>query len=388
MPNSIAHTGIRPFVAISFLALITETFAAFLFLIILQKAIALRANGFMYYQLKPVDDKLDENQEDLYDDSKINFHLISEMFLPIYLQVGFDLLCLVLFGVSEITNGLSGSQIFAVALHSRAVLPGFIWIGASLLIFMRRFLNRFIPVLSLIPLVILIVTVVCCLVVGNAIHNPIHSSWEYGASPLLIVLASLGGTARLMPYLVNFIQFERKSLIYFYLSIILAQITTTVLNILWCYAVLSVVPQTCNEIPSSFLNESFTTGDQHCNLTLLWARDNGIIATTPLSLILYQNYPQFRWAAVLVVLFVFMTTIISYLTAGLPLMTLITGINESFWKKYTSLVQKTQEQSDEDLLTNSAAERQRVWMCLACCSNAKNGISLKTAHVLISVPVI
>ncbi|EDV22775.1 uncharacterized protein TRIADDRAFT_58685 [Trichoplax adhaerens] len=170
LPNSIANTGIKPFIGVYFIALVVEIPLTFLVLVIIQKAAVLRKSGRLYAKLKQLnadnseDDDIDSDakgseNEKKFNDTEINFHLLSESFLPWFLQIAFDALCFGLLFNAEIANALSGSQVFGhlLRIKFKNILALFVWIEVFLLIFARRLLNLVIPIASLVRCIILLI---------------------------------------------------------------------------------------------------------------------------------------------------------------------------------------------------------------------------------------
>ncbi|RDD41683.1 hypothetical protein TrispH2_006227 [Trichoplax sp. H2] len=341
LPDTLSHSGIQPFIAVTALAFVVEVSLSYYFLAIVQKASAIRRNGHSYKYIKEdsddktIDQLLDEQQKD----SDVNLHMIAESFLPSYAIIIFDVVCFGTFFTCQVANVLSGSQAYGdlFNLSYKAIMPIYVWIGALLLIFGRYYLVNIISTISLIR---------CGLLT-------IMNDWHYVISPLFIALNAMGGTARMIPYLINLVKFNRKSMIYFFIATVCAQFTAAFLNIMWSYAVLYVVPQTCSQIPEKFFDTENASPENFCNLTLEWAKATGSIATTPLTTIFQRYYPQYQWTSVMVKILIMLSVTVSYLSTGLPLATWGIGVNKSIWKFFKK---GNTEKTDEELLKPSSTE--------------------------------
>lgn len=76
-----------------------------------------------------------------------------------------------------------------------------------------------------------------------------------------------------------------------------------IINILWVYFLLIIVPQTARP------------GEDEEN-TLEYARKHGLISTVPLINIINKKFPSLAWIAYLVNIFIMISITVSFITLG------------------------------------------------------------------------
>ncbi|CAE1317941.1 unnamed protein product [Acanthosepion pharaonis] len=113
-------------------------------------------------------------------------------------------------------------------------------------------------------------------------------------------------------------------------------ITCAILNILWCWTVIEIVPQHCT--PMIETNQS-SHSPVTCN-SLESAKENGEISTKPLIRIMRHKHLSFFWVSKVVEVFILISITVSFLTIGIGMHHMISGIVESnlsacFLSKYT-----------------------------------------------------
>ncbi|CAH1781707.1 unnamed protein product [Owenia fusiformis] len=157
---------------------------------------------------------------------------------------------------------------------------------------------------------------------------------------------ALGGVINVMPMLYGKVAPVRSQVRGFRTAVLAGLGTCAILNILWCWSVLDIVPQ-LNSCFSYNMKENNTfhimTGQAtqqrmlcYHNLSLEEAEKNGEISTIPLTKIIQSLYPSFSWVALLVELFIMISITVSYLTIGAALHHTLSGIVSSFWTSSNS----------------------------------------------------
>ncbi|CAL1545533.1 unnamed protein product [Lymnaea stagnalis] len=148
---------------------------------------------------------------------------------------------------------------------------------------------------------------------------------------------ALGGVCNTMPYTFEKVPFKKKPIFNYRLAVQLGLWTCVLLNILWCWAVLDIVPQTIEMACSSrtisgqlYLNSTSVTDVCRGELSLEGAASKGEISTIPLTKLLQLDHPNFTWVAVLIEVFIVVSISVSYLTIGTALHHTLSGIVVSF----------------------------------------------------------
>lgn len=137
-----------------------------------------------------------------------------------------------------------------------------------------------------------------------------------------------------MPMMYAKVQYCQRQLKYFFYSIFAGVATCAILNVLWCWAVLQIVPQLSScTLPSQPRGPINDTDDQSVttlpaklstlkpsscsqDYSLQRAAENGEISTVPLTEILAADHPEFKWVAILIQVFIIISVTVSYLTLG------------------------------------------------------------------------
>eukprot|EP00762_Andalucia_godoyi_P007696 ANDGO_07906.mRNA.1 hypothetical protein SAMD00019534_021390 len=102
-----------------------------------------------------------------------------------------------------------------------------------------------------------------------------------------------------MPVMFARLPFTKVAMAKFRIAVLLGLTVCYILNVLWTYFILSIVPQTSSSDSSVSLQRS---------------QEKGEPATVPLSQVLKDEYPQFEWAAFLIDFFILISVTISYIT--------------------------------------------------------------------------
>ncbi|XP_038131434.1 uncharacterized protein LOC119776876 [Cyprinodon tularosa] len=152
-----------------------------------------------------------------------------------------------IFSVSiGISYVLAGSEAFAALLHIRHiyVIPAFTWILTLAILLAHTVVQPITSLLTLLKGILLIVTVVVTFAVGSEVGLQSSSDFSQMGKPFLMGTVALGGIVNVMPLLFSHISHNKTQILWFRRAVLGGLATCTVLNILWCWAVLEIVPQT------------------------------------------------------------------------------------------------------------------------------------------------
>ncbi|EDV29357.1 uncharacterized protein TRIADDRAFT_51589 [Trichoplax adhaerens] len=98
LPNSLHRSGIQPMIVTTAFSFILEVMVSYTYLIITQKAIAIKyfhkeSQNILDDESESEEIVLDDKQREKIDKNKnVNSHLLSALFLPKYLRITFDLI--------------------------------------------------------------------------------------------------------------------------------------------------------------------------------------------------------------------------------------------------------------------------------------------------------
>ncbi|XP_035692225.1 uncharacterized protein LOC118426809 isoform X2 [Branchiostoma floridae] len=282
-----------------------------------------------------------------------NLHLLGTLFLPCGTRQMFDIVVFLNFISILISYALAGSEAYAqmFGVPHFYVIPGFVWILTFAIVFTQTLMQ---PVISLFTLVkgsLLIATVVVTFFVGAEVSLAIKDDFNYIGAPFLMGTVALGGVVNVMPMLYHKISPVTTQVKHFRGAVVAGISTCTVLNVLWCWAVLHIVPQLpCSPMsivgnttasptvtPVSVVTTVSTSApvSPACahNLSLERSAENGEIATLPLTEIIQTMHPEFSWVAILVQLFIMISITVSYLTLGSAMHHTVVGWVEGSWNE-------------------------------------------------------
>ncbi|CAF3353316.1 unnamed protein product [Rotaria socialis] len=274
-----------------------------------------------------------------------NLHSLGELLLPCFLRQLFTLTVLLSLLCLLVSYALAGSQAFSSLLHVDylKMIPFFCWTWTIVIVFLHTFIQPIISVLTFLKGTLFTGTVVVTLLVGLKINNPVKNDYTAMGDSFLMSTIALGGLMNVMPLMFSKLKQTREEIIGFNVALFLGLTTCVILNILWCWSILAVVPQhsTClstniNEtIQMAFnpLNESQIR--DRCMLyspSLKKAALGGQISTVPLSEVLENDeFKFFQYVSFIVQLFIVISISVSFMTMGSALHHTIKGVVDSFW---------------------------------------------------------
>lgn len=121
----------------------------------------------------------------------------------------------------------------------------FVLLASTMLLIWARQLQPLISSLTLIKCVMLIVMVAAVGYLGSTRGEQLHESVEWAAigQPFLIGTIALGGVVNVMPVMFEGVPLQRRPIGQFRTAVLAGVATCFVLNVLWAFFVLQVVPQ-------------------------------------------------------------------------------------------------------------------------------------------------
>jgi len=206
-------------------------------------------------------------------------------------------------------------------------------------LFGSRLLQPVISFMTLSKGIMLVLLVVVTAVVAVDANHVITNSWKYIGRPFLIGTVALGGAVNIMPIIFAKIQPRPRDIKIFMASTIAGLFTVWILNVLWCYYILKIVPQTALEDAGKL----------------------GQISTIPLVYIIDKDFPKYKWIAIIITVFIMISITVSYLTIGSGLKHVLDGYTKltryepsadsrSFWGRLRRRVLSIQKWKRQYLL--------------------------------------
>ncbi|XP_035692289.1 uncharacterized protein LOC118426845 isoform X6 [Branchiostoma floridae] len=375
LPVTLSHSGLYPFLVSFLIGFLVQCLLVYFFVEILQRAYAAQEQiskgatlSHEHIPLQEEEDEADEKEITETADGMLaghvilpkrpeirspDLHMLGTMFLSCGVQQAFDLIVFLHFISILISYALAGSEAYAqmFGVPHFYVIPGFVWILTFAIVFTQTLMQ---PVISLFTLVkgsLLIATVVVTFFVGAEVSLAIKDDFNYIGAPFLMGTVALGGVVNVMPMLYHKISPVTTQVKHFRGAVVAGISTCTVLNVLWCWAVLHIVPQLpCSPMsiventtssptitPISVVTTVSTSApvSPACahNLSLERSAENGEIATLPLTEIIQTMHPEFSWVAILVQLFIMISITVSYLTLGSAMHHTVVGWVEGSWNE-------------------------------------------------------
>ncbi|XP_072515930.1 uncharacterized protein [Salminus brasiliensis] len=273
-----------------------------------------------------------------------NLHMLGALFLSKRCSWAFDLVLLSQFVSIGISYVLAGSEAYAALLHTRHIyiIPVFTWTLSLGILLAQVIIQPITSLLTLLKGILLIITVAVTFFVGSEVHQETTNDFTQIGKPFLMGTVALGGIVNVMPFLFSKISHNRTQVMWFRRVVLGGLATCTVLNVLWCWAVLEIVPQMAVEsvLEERPLNTSAarmeTTLPTHTfiysNISLENSEKAGEIATIPLTKIITQRYSRFSWVAELIQIFITISITVSFLVMGSAMKHTIDGLVNAHWR--------------------------------------------------------
>ncbi|XP_016425508.1 uncharacterized protein LOC107753790 [Sinocyclocheilus rhinocerous] len=277
------------------------------------------------------------------EDLQPNLHVLGVLFLGKHTSRAFDFVLLFQFVSIGISYVLAGSEAYAALFHTSHVyvIPAFTWTLSLGILLAQIIIQPITSLLTLLKGILLVITVAVTFVVGSEVHHETTNDFTQIGKPFLMGTVALGGIVNVMPFLFSEISHVKTQVLWFRRAVLGGLATCTLLNILWCWAVLEIVPQMAVEslLEEKLLNSSAgqteTTHTAHTfiysNISLEESEKAGEIATIPLTKIITQKYSRFSWVAELIQIFITISITVSFLVMGIAMKHTIDGLVFSHW---------------------------------------------------------
>ncbi|KAM4739997.1 uncharacterized protein FYW61_004252 [Anableps anableps] len=359
LPVTIAHAGLVPFLVSFLVGYFVQALLIYLFVELLQKCQAVQLESLKTgvaecivmdqvstessITLEEEEEEEDESAEadtgllqssspELYDQAENlqpNLHLLGCLFLSRPMSHAFNCILLFQFISIGISYVLAGSEAFGALLGIRHiyVIPAFTWILSLAILLAHTIIQPITSVLTLLKGILLIVTVAVTFAVGSEVGLQSSSDFSQMGKPFLMGTVALGGIVNVMPLLFSQISHNKTQILWFRRAVLGGLTTCTVLNILWCWAVLEIVPQTSlperrmatttqptSSSPSA--PPSSASPLVFSNISLEESEKAGEIATIPLTKIINERYRAYSWVAELIQVFIAISITVSFLVMG------------------------------------------------------------------------
>ncbi|KAK3738367.1 hypothetical protein QZH41_010677 [Actinostola sp. cb2023] len=371
LPVKLSNSGFTSFVVVFVLGFFAQVLVIYYFVEILQKAVVIKQDEekkdsmLLSSEGVPLQTLTEENEDDSADDQDKEVEINREENGQVRYHVSEDIISVMhypsLHSLAQQFLGPGLQQIFELAVLLMLllyVIPIFTWICSFIIIFLQSGVQPFVSLLTFCKGSLFTACVLAAMYVGYFVSGEITEDVRSAGEPFLlgtvaivvvvvvvlmyIVLAFSGGVINVMPMIFTKIRLRVSQVLRFRQAVIAGLVTCTILNILWCYAVLEIVPQKecqlSSPVISSFMPSNATVevpalhrrGSCSKNGSLQWldcnasifvsrAEANGKISTIPLTEILQKQYTEFTWIALLIQIFVMISITVSFLTIGAAL---------------------------------------------------------------------
>ncbi|XP_030288072.1 uncharacterized protein LOC115590789 isoform X2 [Sparus aurata] len=238
------------------------------------------------------------------------------------------------------------------------VIPVFTWILTLAILLAHTVIQPVTSLLTLLKGILLIVTVAVTFAVGSEVGLQSSSDFRQMGKPFLMGTVALGGIVNVMPLLFSQISHNKTQILWFRRAVLGGLTTCTVLNILWCWAVLEIVPQTSlseRRTPAETMthpDSSIPPGPPssvspllYSNISLEESEKAGEIATIPLTKIINERYRAYSWVAELIQVFIAISVSVSFLVMGSAMKHTIDGLVTALWSSRLEWLSKAWERN-------------------------------------------
>ncbi|CAK6976726.1 uncharacterized protein si:ch211-51h4.2 isoform X1 [Scomber scombrus] len=389
LPVTIAHAGLLPFLVSFIIGFFVQALLIYLFVELLQKCQLVQleslktgvAECIVMDQVGMEDPVTTDDDEDEADNAEAdtgllqpdagnlqsqaeslqpNLHMLGHLFLSRPMSHAFNFILLFQFISIGISYVLAGSEAYAALFHVSHiyVIPAFTWILSLAILLAHAVIQPITSVLTLLKGILLVVTVAVTFAVGSEVGLQSSSDFSQMGKPFLMGTVALGGIVNVMPLLFSQISHNKTQILWFRRAVLGGLTTCTVLNILWCWAVLEIVPQTSlperhtaeemtNQPDSSSLSTPHSSVSPllYCNISLEEAEKAGEIATIPLTRIINEHYSAYSWVAQLIQVFISISVTVSFLVMGSAMKHTIDGLVNSMWSSRLEWMSKAWERN-------------------------------------------
>ncbi|XP_034149686.1 uncharacterized protein si:ch211-51h4.2 isoform X2 [Esox lucius] len=370
LPVTIAHAGLVPFLVSFIIGFFVQALLIYLFVDLLQRCEVAQIESLKSTETERIllqdigleepavtnteedDDEGDEADTGLLQkdaascqtpEEKLhpNLHVLGVLFLSKPMSHAFNFILLFQFVSIGISYVLAGSEAYAVILDLSHiyVIPAFTWTLSLTILLAQIVIQPITSLLTLLKGIMLIITVAVTFAVGSEVQQATTNDFSQIGKPFLMGTVALGGIVNVMPLLFSEISQNKTQIMWFRRVILGGLATCAVLNILWCWAVLEIVPQMSIQrvlkvgvnTTSDMMSESSATGYTliFSNISLEASEKAGEIAAIPLTKIISLKYHHFSWVAELIQIFIAVSITVSFLVMGSAMKHTIDGLVNS-----------------------------------------------------------
>ncbi|CAF2072430.1 unnamed protein product [Rotaria magnacalcarata] len=361
LPITLYDSGFDPFIISIFIAYFVQVLVMLFFTEVLQKVYYRNIENLkeseqdrMLIQVDTEQSPTSESNYDVIADRVYssetlarclpNLHSLGVLLLPYFLPYIFTLVVILQLMIFLISYGLAGSQAFAALFNVTYtdVIPAFCWILAFAVLVLHSFIQPIISALTFIKAIFFTITIIITLIVGSKIQNQYTNDYSATGDSMLMSAVAMHGIIILMPLMFSKLKQTRQQMIGFNVAVFLGLTTCVLLNILWCWSILEIVPQksVCLPVyPNKTNSNEFqlfpglqVEGECIASPSLQEASLKGEISAIPLSKILESNkYASYKYVSVFIEIFVTISISVSFITIGSVLYHTINGVIDSYW---------------------------------------------------------
>jgi amino acid permease len=321
LPVNVGQTGFAPYVVSITLCFFAQVIILIYMIELLQRTQALMEKNVAEYSA--MDNEVDRTSQSKLLSAGPDLHTMGKLFLNRPLQIIFEASVLIHFVSILISYSLAGplaySQLFGISSKFTYLITPFVLICTLVVIFGHHFMQYFITAATLVKGTMLAVMVFLVGFIANHVGQESTNSWQYIGRPFLIGTVALGGAMNTLPVIYSKMKVTRRNIIVFQVAACLAMLFCYILNVVWVYFVLQIVPQ---KGPAPSLEA---------------AKNAGQISTFPIIEIINQSYKQFTWLGWLVSAFVTLSVTVSYITMSAGTKHMLDGYVKTFheWQMRT-----------------------------------------------------
>nr|XP_046156711.1 uncharacterized protein si:ch211-51h4.2 isoform X1 [Oncorhynchus gorbuscha] len=389
LPVTIAHAGLVPFLVSFIIGFFVQALLIYLFVDLLQRCQVVQIESLKTTETErilmqdvgleePVLTNTEEEEEEVEDGEEAdtgllqqdaarqtleeklqpNLHVLGLLFLSKPMSHAFNFILLFQFVSIGISYVLAGSEAYAALLHVSHiyVIPGFTWTLSLGILLAQTVIQPITSLLTLLKGIMLIITVAVTFALGSEVQQETTNDFSQIGKPFLMGTVALGGIVNVMPLLFSEISHNKTQIMWFRRVILGGLATCTVLNILWCWAVLEIVPQMSVQrvmgegvvnTTSGVVSESSPTAYTmvYSNISLEESEKAGEIATIPLTKIISLKYRHYSWVAELIQIFIAISITVSFLVMGSAMKHTIDGLVNSHWNTKLEWMSKVCERT-------------------------------------------
>ncbi|XP_024277457.1 uncharacterized protein si:ch211-51h4.2 [Oncorhynchus tshawytscha] len=389
LPVTIAHAGLVPFLVSFIIGFFVQALLIYLFVDLLQRCQVVQIESLKTTETErilmqdvgleePVLTNTEEEEEEVEDGEEAdtgllqqdaarqtleeklqpNLHVLGLLFLSKPMSHAFNFILLFQFVSIGISYVLAGSEAYAALLKVSHiyVIPGFTWTLSLGILLAQMVIQPITSLLTLLKGIMLIITVAVTFALGSEVQQETTNDFSQIGKPFLMGTVALGGIVNVMPLLFSEISHNKTQIMWFRRVILGGLATCTVLNILWCWAVLEIVPQMSVQrvmeesvvnTTSGVVSESSPTAYTmvYSNISLEESEKAGEIATIPLTKIISLKYRHYSWVAELIQIFIAISITVSFLVMGSAMKHTIDGLVNSHWNTKLEWMSKVWERT-------------------------------------------